>query len=110
MLFCYAPYPLAQKYLPKGPGSIFTFGIKGGSKAEVKFIENLKIFSHLANVADAKSLVMHSSSTTHSQLSEADQRASGVTYDKTFNRHRGCGRSDLGFGSSIMKGGIIDAC
>ena len=72
---------LALKYLPKGPGSIFTFGIKGGSKAGVKFIENLKIFSHLANVADAKSLVIHPSSTTHSQLSEADQRASGVTPD-----------------------------
>jgi len=74
-------YPLAQKYLPKGPGSIFTFGIKGGSKAGVKFIESLKIFSHLANVADAKSLVIHPSSTTHSQLSEEDQRASGVTSD-----------------------------
>lgn len=74
-------YTLAQKYLPKGPGSIFTFGIKGGSKAGIKFIENLKIFSHLANVADAKSLVIHPSSTTHSQLNETDQRASGVTPD-----------------------------
>jgi O-acetylhomoserine (thiol)-lyase len=74
-------YALSQKYLPKGPGSIFTFGIKGGSKAGVKFIESLKIFSHLANVADAKSLVIHPSSTTHSQLNEADQRASGVTPD-----------------------------
>jgi len=74
-------YTLAQKYLPKGPGSIFTFGIKGGSKAGVKFIESLKIFSHLANVADAKSLVIHPSSTTHSQLNEADQQASGVTPD-----------------------------
>ncbi len=74
-------YALAEKYLPKGPGSIFTFGIKGGSQAGVKFIENLKIFSHLANVADAKSLVIHPSSTTHSQLSETDQHASGVTPD-----------------------------
>jgi len=74
-------YPLAQKYLPKGPGSIFTFGIKGGSKEGVKFIESLKIFSHLANIGDAKSLVIHPSSTTHSQLSEDDQRASGVTPD-----------------------------
>lgn len=74
-------FDLAKKYLPKGAGSIFTFGIKGGSDAGVKFIENLKIFSHLANVADAKSLVIHPSSTTHSQLSEADQKASGVTPD-----------------------------
>jgi len=72
---------LAEKYLPKGAGSIFTFGIKGGNDAGVKFIENLKIFSHLANVADAKSLVIHPASTTHSQLSESDQRASGVTPD-----------------------------
>ncbi|WP_265447266.1 homocysteine synthase [Acetivibrio straminisolvens] len=75
-------YDLAQKYLPKGAGSIFTFGIKGGYDAAKKFIESLEIFSLLANVADAKSLVIHPSSTTHSQLSEEEQKACGVTPDQ----------------------------
>lgn len=75
-------YNLAQKYLPKGAGSIFTFGIKGGLEAAKKFIDSLEIFSLLANVADAKSLVIHPASTTHSQLSEEDQAASGVTPDQ----------------------------
>jgi O-acetylhomoserine (thiol)-lyase len=75
-------YELAKKYLPKGAGSIFTFGIKGGLKAAVKFIDSLEIFSLLANVADAKSLVIHPASTTHSQLSEEEQRAAGVTPDQ----------------------------
>ena len=72
---------LAKKYLPKGAGSIFTFGIKGGLEAGIKFIENLQIFSHLANVADAKSLVIHPSSTTHAQLNEQEQKLAGVTPD-----------------------------
>lgn len=72
---------LAKKYLPKGQGSIFTFGIKGGVEAGKVFIENLKIFSLLANVADAKSLVIHPASTTHAQLSEQDQIKAGVTPD-----------------------------
>ncbi|HPD00127.1 MAG TPA: homocysteine synthase [Acetivibrio sp.] len=75
-------YELAQKYLPKGAGSIFTFGIKGGINAAKKFIESLEIFSLLANVADAKSLVIHPASTTHSQLSEEEQKACGVTPDQ----------------------------
>ncbi len=74
-------YALAQKYLPKGAGSIFTFGIKGGVEAGRKFIDSLKIFSLLANVADAKSLVIHPASTTHAQLSEEDQIAAGVSPD-----------------------------
>lgn len=74
-------YGLAQKYFPKGAGSIFTFGIKGGVEEGIKFIENLQIFSHLANVADAKSLVIHPASTTHAQLNEEQQRAAGVTSD-----------------------------
>lgn len=74
-------YELAMKYLPKGPGSIFTFGIKGGLEAGKKFIDSLKIFSLLANVADAKSLVIHPASTTHSQLSEEEQKTAGVTPD-----------------------------
>lgn len=72
---------LAEKYLPKGSGSIFTFGIKGGVEAGKKFIDNLKIFSHLANVADAKSLVIHPASTTHAQLNEEQQKGAGVTPD-----------------------------
>ncbi|MDO8685259.1 MAG: PLP-dependent transferase, partial [Clostridiales bacterium] len=74
-------YQLAEKYFPKGTGSIFTFGIKGGLEAGRNLINNLQIFSLLANVADAKSLVIHPASTTHSQLDEADQRASGVSPD-----------------------------
>ena len=74
-------YDLAQKYFPKGAGSIFTFGIKGGVEAGKKFIDSLQIFSLLANVADAKSLVIHPASTTHSQLAEEDLVAAGVTPD-----------------------------
>ena len=77
-----SPYrELAQKYLPKGCGAIFTFGIKGGLEAGTKFIEALQLFSHLANVGDAKSLVIHPASTTHQQLTEDDQAAAGVTPD-----------------------------
>jgi len=74
-------YQLAQKYFPKGAGSIFTFGIKGDIDTCKRFINSLEIFSHLANVADAKSLVIHPASTTHAQLSEEEQRAAGVTPD-----------------------------
>lgn len=74
-------YELARKYFPQGPGSIFTFGIKGGVEAGKRFIDNLELFSLLANVADAKSLVIHPASTTHAQLSEQDQLAAGVTPD-----------------------------
>lgn len=74
-------YPLSQKYFPRGVGSIFTFGIKGGAEAAKKFINNLEIFSLLANVADAKSLVIHPASTTHAQLNEKEQLAAGVTPD-----------------------------
>jgi O-acetylhomoserine (thiol)-lyase len=72
---------LAQKYFPKGCGSIFTFGIKGGLESGKKFINQLKLFSLLANVADAKSLVIHPASTTHGQLSEEDQIKAGVAPD-----------------------------
>ncbi|KAF1085156.1 Methionine gamma-lyase [Sporotomaculum syntrophicum] len=75
-------YALAQKYLPKGAGSIFTFGIKGGIETGKKFIDSLEIFSLLANVADAKSLVIHPASTTHSQLSEEELVAASVTPDQ----------------------------
>lgn len=71
-------YELAQKYLPKGQGAILTFGIKGGLEAGRKLIESVKLFSHLANVGDSKSLIIHPASTTHQQLSEAEQEAAGV--------------------------------
>jgi O-acetylhomoserine (thiol)-lyase len=74
-----SPYlELAQKYLPKGAGSIFTFGIHGGRDAGRRFIESLQLFSHLANVGDAKSLVIHPASTTHQQLSDDELRAAGI--------------------------------
>lgn len=71
-------YALAKKYLPKGPGAIFTFDIKGGYQAARKFIESLTLFSFLANVADAKSLVVHPATVTHGQLNEEEQRRAGV--------------------------------
>ncbi|MFD1406910.1 homocysteine synthase [Kroppenstedtia eburnea] len=71
-------YDKARKYLPKGQGAIFTFGIKGGAEAGRRLIESLELFSHLANVGDAKSLVIHPASTTHQQLTEEEQRAAGV--------------------------------
>ncbi len=74
-------YQRALKYFPKGPGAILGFGIKGGVEAGKKFIESLQLFSHLANVGDAKSLAIHPATTTHSQLSEDEQVSSGVTPD-----------------------------
>lgn len=71
-------FNLKQKYLPKGAGSIFTFGVTGGYEAGKKFIESLELFSLLANVGDAKSLVIHPASTTHAQLTETEQLEAGV--------------------------------
>jgi O-acetylhomoserine (thiol)-lyase len=71
-------YGLARKYLPKGAGSIFTFGIKGGVEAGARFIESVEFLSHLANVGDAKTLVIHPASTTHRQLAEDEQEGAGV--------------------------------
>jgi len=74
-------YRLAGKYLPRGQGAIIGFGIKGGFETGKKFISSVKLLSHLANILDAKSLVIHPASTTHQQLSEDEQRAAGVTPD-----------------------------
>lgn len=74
-------YERAKKYLPKGAGAVVGFGIKGGKEAGRRFIDSLKLFSHLANVGDARSLAIHPATTTHSQLSEAEQLSSGVTPD-----------------------------
>jgi O-acetylhomoserine (thiol)-lyase len=74
-------YPVACKYLKNGFGGMVVFGIKGGLAAGKKFVDSLQLFSHLANVGDAKSLVLHPSSTSHSQLTEEQQRAGGLTPD-----------------------------
>jgi O-acetylhomoserine (thiol)-lyase len=74
-------YARAQKYLPKGAGAVIGFGIKGGKASGKTFIDNLKLFSHLANVGDARSLAIHPATTTHQQLSAEEQAASGVTDD-----------------------------
>jgi O-acetylhomoserine (thiol)-lyase len=74
-------YERARKYLPKGVGAILGFGIKGGVEAGKKFIDHLKLFSHLANVGDAKSLAIHPATTTHSQLSQEELGAAGVSPD-----------------------------
>ncbi len=74
-------YPVAKKYLKKGFGGMVVFGIKGGREAGEKFINSLKLISHLANVGDAKTLAIHPASTTHSQLSEEDQLKGGITSD-----------------------------
>lgn len=74
-------YPLCQQYLPRGGGSILTFGVKGGQQAGAKFIENVSFMSHLANVGDAKTLVIHPASTTHRQLNEEEQLKAGITAD-----------------------------
>ncbi|MBC6937213.1 MAG: O-acetylhomoserine aminocarboxypropyltransferase/cysteine synthase [Chloroflexi bacterium] len=74
-------YERAQKYLPKGAGAVIGFGIRGGKQAGRTFIDNLKLFSHLANVGDARSLAIHPATTTHQQLSAEEQISTGVTDD-----------------------------
>lgn len=77
-----SPYfDLAQKYMPRGPGAVFTFGVKGGREAGARFIESLQLISHLANVGDARTLVIHPASTTHQQLSDENLVSGGVTPD-----------------------------
>jgi O-acetylhomoserine (thiol)-lyase len=72
-------YASAKKYLPNGQGAIVGFGIKGGAAAAVKFIDHVQLASHLANIGDAKTLVIHPASTTHSQLTPQEQEETGVT-------------------------------
>jgi len=77
-----SPYhDLACRYMPRGPGAVFTFGVEGGRPAGAAFIEGLTMISHLANVGDARTLVIHPGSTTHQQLSDEDLAAGGVTPD-----------------------------
>ena len=74
-------YDLAQKYLPDGKGALVTFGIKGGYEAGKKFINSVELFSLVANIGDAKSLVIHPASTTHQQLTKEEQVSTGTTPD-----------------------------
>lgn len=74
-------HTLAQKYLPRGPGSVFTFGVKGGYEAGIRLVEQVRLFSHLANVGDTRSLILHPASTTHRQLSDEQRAAAGAGPD-----------------------------
>jgi O-acetylhomoserine (thiol)-lyase len=74
-------YNLAQKYCPKGCGAVFTFGLKGGYDAGVSLVANMQLFSHLANVGDTRSLVIHPASTTHRQLTDEQKAVSGAGPD-----------------------------
>ncbi|RMD65404.1 MAG: hypothetical protein D6826_00115, partial [Alphaproteobacteria bacterium] len=77
-----SPYhALARKYLPKGAGSVFTFGVKGGYEMGIKVVENCELFSHLANIGDTRSLILHPASTTHRQLSDEQRVAAGAGPD-----------------------------
>jgi O-acetylhomoserine (thiol)-lyase len=74
-------YELARKYLPKGAGAVFTFGVKGGWEAGIRLVENVRLFSHLANIGDTRSLILHPASTTHRQLSDEQREAAGAGPD-----------------------------
>jgi O-acetylhomoserine (thiol)-lyase len=74
-------YSLAQKYLPKGAGAVFTFGVKGGYEAGVRLVEKVELFSHLANIGDTRSLILHPASTTHRQLTDQQREAAGAGPD-----------------------------
>src|SRR5690606_32354527 len=74
-------YTLAQKYVPKGAGAVLTFGVAGGYDAGVKLVSGVQLFSHLANLGDTRSLIIHPASTTHSQLNEEQRKAAGAASD-----------------------------
>ena len=74
-------HALAKKYLPKGAGSVFTFGVKGGYEVGVKVVDSVDLFSHLANIGDAKSLIIHPASTTHRQLTDEQKIVAGAGPD-----------------------------
>ena len=73
--------PLAQKYMPRGAGSVFTFGVAGGYEAGVRAVERCELFSHLANIGDTRSLILHPASTTHRQLTDEQREACGAGDD-----------------------------
>ncbi len=74
-------HALARKYLPRGAGAVFTFGVRGGYDAGVKLVENVRLFSHLANIGDTRSLILHPASTTHRQLTDEQRSAAGAGPD-----------------------------
>src|SRR6202041_3509624 len=77
-----SPYKaLAQKYMPRGAGAVFTFGVRGGYEAGIKLVENVGLFSHLANIGDTRSLILHPASTTHRQLSDEQRLTAGAGPD-----------------------------
>ncbi len=77
-----SPYhELALKYLPKGAGAVFTFGVKGGYEAGIRLVESVQLFSHLANIGDTRSLILHPASTTHRQLTDEQREAAGAGPD-----------------------------
>jgi O-acetylhomoserine (thiol)-lyase len=77
-----SPYrPLARKYLPNGAGAVFTFGVKGGYEAGIRLVESVGLFSHLANIGDTRSLILHPASTTHRQLTDEQRLAAGAGPD-----------------------------
>jgi O-acetylhomoserine (thiol)-lyase len=77
-----SPYrTLVRKYMPKGAGAVFTFGVRGGYEAGIKLVEGVRLFSHLANIGDTRSLILHPASTTHRQLSDEQRLAAGAGPD-----------------------------
>src|SRR4029077_20921804 len=74
-------HELAQKYLPRGAGAVFTFGVKGGYEAGIKLVESVRLFSHLANIGDTRSLILRPASTTHRHLSDEQREAAGAAPD-----------------------------
>jgi O-acetylhomoserine (thiol)-lyase len=74
-------HTLAKRYVPKGAGSVFTFGLKGGYDAGVKLVSNVRLFSHLANIGDTRSLIIHPASTTHRQLTDEQKVVAGAGPD-----------------------------
>jgi len=77
-----SPYrTLAQKYMPGGAGAVFTFGVKGSYEAGIRMVENVRLFSHLANIGDTRSLILHPASTTHRQLTDEQRMAAGAGAD-----------------------------
>jgi hypothetical protein len=86
-------YALAKKYCPAGAGAVFTFGLRGGYEAGVKLVSNVQLFSHLANIGDTRSLIIHPASTTHRQLTDEQKVAAcRPRRGAAFGRHRGQGR------------------
>ena len=96
-------HALAKKICPKGAGAVFTFGLKGGYEAGVKLVSNVKLFSHLANIGDVRSLIIHPASTTHRQLTDEQRKAAGagpdvVRLDRPRGRRRHHRRPGAGLG------------